>query len=328
MIKFLTSGLVNLYGPAGEGGEAGGGDGGGGDAGAEGGQGGQGGDAGDHDTAIYPNGPEKKAGEGEDGDDGDKGEVDDGLTDAERELMEEDKPKVGPDGKPIVEKKETPAPGGALKLDKESVDQLASALRPKETTSGGATTMSQEEITKALNPVVVTPDTLKSLGFTEPNDEQVKGFQTFANSIVKNAASIARILIQQEAAKFEQILTPITGHIQSQQAEGAKTEFYTSFPSLKNYENIVKVAAAEVQATRPDGSQKTRQEIYKEVAARTFKTLRSLNVQIGKPAANANHNAGSEKVVGAPNKFPGPGRSGGSGPTGGKANPDADIYAR
>ena len=329
MSKFLNSGLIKLYAPADDNGSGAGGEG----AGAE-GAGGEG-DAGHGD--MYGAGDAGAAGadtkkkEGEDGGndgqgaeggEGGEGDEDDGLSEGERELMKE----LEAEGKKAADDKKAAAPAapGAVKLDSESISQITNALKPQ--SAGGAEKMDQAEVAKLLNPVVVTEDTLKSLGFTEPTKEQVAGFQTFANATVKNAVSIARILIQNEAKKFEEFLAPISSHIQTQQAEGAKQEFFSTFPSLKAYDGIVKAAALEVSATKPDGSQKTRQEIFKEVAARAMRTLRSSNIQIGKTAPSANHNAGSG--VGKPNAFPGPGRSGGSGPTGGKNNADADIYSR
>lgn len=322
MSKFLNSGLIKLFAPADENGAGGGGDAG---AGA-----GSGDDAGRGDMygaegAVIDKGTkDEEVVEGAEGGEDGEEKTDDGLSDAERELMKE----FDAEGKKAEDdKKVAPAVGsGAVKLDSESISQITNALKPA-APAGGAKEMDQAEVAKLLNPVVVSADTLKSLGFTEPTQEQVAGFQNFANATVKNAVSIARILIQNEAKKFEEYLGPISTHIQTQQAEGAKQEFFSTFPSLKQYDGIVKAAALEVSATKPDGSQKSRQEIFKEVAARAMRTLRSSNIQIGKTAPNANHSAGSG-VVGKPNAFPGPGRSGGSSPTGGKNNADADIYSR
>jgi len=341
MIKFVTSGFNNFYGPAGEGGEGGGGDAGAGTApAAPAGDAGAGAGSGEQGGSFYPGrqpqddgeGDEGKAGAGDgtggEGEGGEGGE-DDGLTDAERELLNEGKPQVGADGKPIVQPK-APAPANTVKLDPESLAELRSTLRPNQQREQAPQNMSPEEVAKTFNPVVVTPETLKSFGFAEATPEQVAGFQNFANATVKNAVSIARVLIQREAERFEQFLTPISSHIQTQQAEHAKNEFYSTYPILKSYENIVKAAANEVSPTNADGAQKSRQQIYKEVASRTMQTLRSLNVQVtGKPAAGANHSAGQARSVGRPNALPGPGRSGSSGPAGGKPNnPDADIYSR
>lgn len=186
--------------------------------------------------------------------------------------------------------------------------------------------MTPEQLRAAFNPVEVTEDTLKALGFAEPTREQVKGFQEFANATVKNAVSIARLLIQKETKRFEQAVVPLQGYYQEQQRNQAFQRFYTQHKDLAKFPQIVKIALNEVEPTNPDGSPMSEQQLFKAVAVASRKQLQNLGVKINQP--NANHSAGNGKPVPKANKFSSPGRSGGDQRSNNtrQNNPDADIY--
>ncbi len=336
MTKFVTRFDV-LRAPAGEGGDAGGGDmygGAGSDAGAgagtvSAGAGGSGGTPGQGKSSGQDDGQgdQGQQGAGDDGSGEGEGDEDEhkDLTEAERELYGVGKKKEGEDGDKDKQTKTPPAPASTtLKLDPETIKAIRGDKGEQ-----GQKGMSPEEIQKLINPVVVSPDMLKGLGFENPTEDQVKGFQGFANAVVKNAVSLARVMIQQESKRFEEALTPISTHMQEQQSRGVRETFFKTFPTLTKYEEIVNTAAAKVSPTNADGSQKTRDQIFKEVAATSISLLRSLGINpTGKPSQDANHGTGhGEDFRRQPNAFPGSGRSGGQGNAGGKSNPDADIYS-
>lgn len=214
-------------------------------------------------------------------------------------------------------------PATTLRIDPRD---LAAITQQKQ--SQGEDKLTPEQLRTMLNPVEVTEDTLKSLGFAEPTREQVKGFQDFSNSVVKNAVSVARLLIQKETKRFEQAMGPLTQHYQSQQMAQTKQAFFTEYKDLARYEEVMKIAANEVEETRPDGSQKSQKQLFKEVAVLTRKKLQALGVKIEQP--NANHSAGAKGGVPKAANSSAPGRSGGDQHSGkGKPNnADADIYAR
>jgi hypothetical protein len=215
-------------------------------------------------------------------------------------------------------------PATTLRIDPRD---LAAITQQKQ--SQGDDKLTPEQLRSMLNPVEVTEDTLKALGFAEPTREQVKGFQEFSNAVVKNAVSVARLLIQKETKRFEAAMGPLSQHYQQQQMLQTKQAFFSEYKDLARYEEVMKIAANEIEETRSDGSQKSQKQIFKEVATLTRKKLQALGVKI-EQQSNANHSAGAKGGVPRAANSSAPGRSGGDQHSGkGKPNnADADIYAR
>lgn len=219
---------------------------------------------------------------------------------------------------------QTPAPSApqTLRLDPESIAALRAQVAPQAAPSAPAG-LDPAQIRAILNPVEITPDFVAKLSSEDPA-VRTQGFQELANMTVKNAVSIAKVLIQQEAAKFSDVLTPITRQHEEAQLSQTKNEFFGAYKDLARYDKIVKMAAAEVSPTKADGSSKSKQEIFKEVAEQTRSTLKSLGINLSQPA---NPGAGGNNVP-KPNGVSPFGRSGGdnNGQLGKGNNPDADIY--
>lgn len=215
-----------------------------------------------------------------------------------------------------------PAAPQTLRLDPESIAALRQQVAPQATPSQPAG-LDPAQIKAILNPVEITPDFVAKLSSEDPA-VRAQGFQELANATVKNAVSIAKVLIQQEAAKFSEVLTPITRQHEEVQLSQTKNEFFTAHKDLARYDKIVKMAAGEVNPLKADGSPKSKNEIFKEVADQTRSTLKSLGINLSQPA---NPGAGGN-VVPKPNGVSPSGRSGGdnNGQHGKGNNPDADIY--
>lgn len=236
---------------------------------------------------------------------------------------------LGEDGQPIVKPIVAPKGPSVVKLDAETIAQIRAQqpALPKAGEGEGEPKMTPEQIKQMLNPVTVTDKTLLSMGFEAPTPEQVAGFQNFANETVKNAVSVARLLIQREAKRFEEALGPVFQDRERSAMEAARNDFYKGFGHLKTYDKVVRMAAGEVDPMHENGTAKSKQEIYKEVAAKTIATLVSLGVKVQTPAANLG--AGGKPVIPKPNGHSTPGRSGGgNSQSNNKNNPDADIYKR
>lgn len=218
------------------------------------------------------------------------------------------------------------APAQTLKLDPETIAALRAGLQPPTAPAAPQSQLTPQQLKQMLNPVEVTPELLGTLGFTEATPEQVAGFQNFTNAIVKNAVSIARVMIDQKAKQFEETISPIAQQHQQAQVDQTRQSFYAAHKDLAPYEKIVKLAAMEVSPTRVDGSEKSQKEIFDEVAAQTRATLKSYNIHV----TPANPGAPGRKVVPQPNKLSPSGRSGGdtNGQRGKPNNADADIYQR
>jgi hypothetical protein len=187
--------------------------------------------------------------------------------------------------------------------------------------------LSDAQIKQLVNPVEVTPELVAAIGHEDPV-VRGKALQQFAEATVKNAVSLARLMIQRKEKEFEARLGPITEQHQQAKLQETKASFYGQYKDLAKYDIIVKAAAEEVSPTDANGREKSREQIFKEVAGLTKKKLVALGLNIQQP--NANHSVGAGKSVPGANKFSSSGRSGGDQHSGkGKANnPDAEIYAR
>jgi hypothetical protein len=187
--------------------------------------------------------------------------------------------------------------------------------------------LTDAQVKQLVNPVEVTADLVAAIRSDDPA-VATKALQGFAEATVKNAVSLARLMIQRKEKEIEARLGPITEQHQQAKLQETKASFYGQYKDLAKYDIIVKAAAEEVSPTDANGREKSREQIFKEVAGLTKKKLVALGLNIQQP--NANHSVGAGKSVPGANKFSSSGRSGGDQHSGkGKANnPDAEIYAR
>lgn len=214
-----------------------------------------------------------------------------------------------------------------MKLDAETIAALrgqAAAAAPATQTSPK---LSPQQLKEMLNPVEVSPATLQAMGFENPSNEQVAGFQNFANAVTKNAVSIARVMIQQARKEVEGIVAPLSQQHQQSQQDALKNSFYGSNKDLSKYEKIVAIAAKETSQFNLDGSEKSPEALMKEVADKARATLKEYGINLSAPA-NLGTAAGEQ--VPKPNRLSSVGRSGGdtNGQRGKPNNADADIYKR
>lgn len=270
------------------------------DGGGEGGEGGQGAEGGE-------------GGEGAQGGEG-----------AEPELDEHGNPKppvVAPAAKePVI-----------MKLDAETLAALRQQAPAAPAARQEPAKLTPQQLKEMLNPVEVTDEIVANMVHEDPAVRKLT-MQNFANATVKNAVSVARVLIKQARQEVEAALGPISQNMEKQQAEAQKGEFYTINKDLVKYEKIVGLAASEVSHLNADGTEKTKAQIFKEVADKTRVTLKGYGISL---SPNANPGAGpangnGNRQVPAPNRLSGSGRSGGdnNGQRGKGNNPDADIYSR
>ena len=101
---------------------------------------------------------------------------------------------------------------------------------------------------------------------------------------------------------------PVATSRQEQELATTKAEFYDTNKDLLKFEKIVKQAATEVQPTKADGTQKSKAEIFKEVATLTRTTLKEFGIDL--KAANLGSER-KESIVPKANKLSDSGRSGG-----------------
>lgn len=283
------------------------------------------------DKPDHPELPKEDGGQGGTNPEGDeKPDFTDANTDAivgeEGEGVGEE-PELDENGqpKPVVVAK--PAEPVVMKLDAET---LAALRGPAAVARQEPAKLTPAQLREMLNPVEVTDEVVANMVHEDPAVRKAT-LQNFANATVKNAVSVTRILIKQARQEVQAALGPITQTMEKQQAEAQKNGFYAANKDLVKYEKIVGLAASEVDLMKFDGTEKTVDEIYKEVGEKTRATLKSYGITLS-PNANPGAAAvnGGNRQVPLPNRLSGAGRSGGdnNGQRGRANNPDADIYAR
>lgn len=216
-----------------------------------------------------------------------------------------------------------------LKLDAETIAALRGNAQPQQPQGEQEEKLTPEQLKQMLNPVEVTPDLVAAIRDEDPVKSQ-QALQSFANAVVKNAYSIAKLMIQKKEREFSAMIDPIRASHEQAQLQQVRQTFYSKFSHLQKYDKIVKAAAREVSPTNPDGSEKSQEQIFKEVAASTVATLKSLGIVINKPNANPGAGGGNQgSGVPKPNKFSSSGRSGGENRNNQQKDDDqADIYRR
>ncbi len=209
-----------------------------------------------------------------------------------------------------------------LRLDPETIAQLREGLGIKqqaEPEGRQQEQLSPDQIKAMLNPVEVNEQMVAEIRSEDPK-VAAAGMLKLQQATVKNAVSIARVLIQKEAAKFEAAMGPLFQQQQEAQLASTKNEFYTMHKDLAKYDKVVKAIASEV-----DGTGKSKAQIFNEVAKATRATLKTMGINL----TTANPGAGGGKPVPKANGIGSSGRSGGddNGQKGKNNNPDADIYS-
>lgn len=215
-----------------------------------------------------------------------------------------------------------------------ALDKLAARLTPKqEQQQAPQRQMTQEEINKLLNPVVITADMLKGLGIAEPSEEHVKAYQTLVGMITKHHNSLASLREEALMRKIGDYAAPMERFYQEQAATQQKQQFYKEFPKLEKFDKFVKFAASQVNPRSESGEMKTVQQVKKEISEMTKSLLKEVGIDSD---ADTGENGGDANL-GAPvqngNTVPRMaslstgGRSGGQQQKGAANNPDADIYS-
>ena len=187
--------------------------------------------------------------------------------------------------------------------------------------------LSPEQIKQLLNPVEVTPELLAQFGIENASPQQVQAYQTFANNVVRNAVSVANLIVEQKMRENLAPYEPYVQFIAQQQAKQHVDSFYTKHGELQKYGKFVELAAKQLSPTKADGTQKSADEVYDEVAASVKAMLAEAGVTIASPSANPSAVAPQGKTaVPKMAAMTATGRSQGGQPSGEQNNPDADIY--
>lgn len=138
--------------------------------------------------------------------------------------------------------------------------------------------LTEDEIKSILNPVVVDQNMLSEIGFEGATPQQVQGFQKFANSIVRNATSVAALITEQKIRSVLEANQGLFQHYEKAQQKEYQDTFYGKYPQLGNYKKFVSLAANQISPNKPDGSHKTVDEVGEEISGLVNSMLSEIGV--------------------------------------------------
>lgn len=188
--------------------------------------------------------------------------------------------------------------------------------------------LTPEQKRAIFNPVEIT-DELEAKLTSEDPKVRMQARLELHNATVKNAVSIAQVMIQREVKRFEAAVSPLIEGQQQQAVQQTRQRFYSANKDLVKYDVIVRDVTNNISPTNADGSEKTEGQIFKEIANASRKRLQELGITVSKPNANLGAEGDGKKGgVPPPNKHSPSGRSGGDTSVSKQKqnNPQADIY--
>lgn len=185
--------------------------------------------------------------------------------------------------------------------------------------------LTPEEIKKLLNPIEITKEEVMAAFGVDPTPEQMKALEAILNKPVRNATALANLMAEQKLRKLEQTFAPIQAQHAEVQIKETRNAFHARHPAMKKYDELVAVATQQVSPVKANGKQKSRDEIFDDVAAHVTGILAKSGVKLeAKPTVNPEPAKGNAVPKMAARQQPG--RSVGSQSKGKQNNPDDDIY--
>ena len=183
----------------------------------------------------------------------------------------------------------TPAPAASFQMTAEQVAQLAlqAAQGAQRQPVAQEPALTPDEINKALNVVTVTPEMCQQMGLP-PESAPMLG--QFAQGVVKQATTMANVLMQHSLAQIQQQLSPYIRFADEQRNMLVEHQFNEQFPHLKGYEKLVTVAAKELIASGYRGS---RTDAFKKVNDSVVATLKQMGIDAMAPKPQGGGAAGA-----------------------------------
>jgi fructose-specific component phosphotransferase system IIB-like protein len=115
--------------------------------------------------------------------------------------------------------------------------------------------LTQEQIDEYLKRAKVTPEQLKTLGLIDDDleadvaDQRVKAMQDLVGAAVQEAIATAQVMLQHNQQELTQQFNPVIEAYKAQQQQQIVQHFYSTYPDLQSYEEIVRLATAELKQT-------------------------------------------------------------------------------
>ena len=178
---------------------------------------------------------------------------------------------------PAAPAAQTPPPAAPLTIDHAA---LAKAIR--EGNQPAPTGPTDEELSRQLGIVHVTPEIYKQAFGVDGTPEQIKGLNDYGQAIAKQAVTIASVLFKRELQEFKDSMSPYTAVVQQQEAGRIKTEFFKKHADLGGYEELV---TQQYQLAKASGRKFDSIEAAGTfVAEQTRSVLKSLGITPAAPA--------------------------------------------
>jgi hypothetical protein len=240
-----------------------------------------------------------------------------------------------PAGTPPATPETAPAPKG---LSAEEIKAIADAVRgpqvatpaqaaPKTAKEKSWDELTPEEYNERSARVVITPEFMNSLGFTDATPEQIAGFQSFSDNTARHALTIAEAYLNQRLGELESKFAPMASAYNKYEQEATKESFYSQYPANKGQDALIQALALKVSPSHPDGRSKNQQEIFAELDRLAGAVRSSMGVTAGNPTTTPTP-VPAVRTVPKPANLSQPGRSAGAsqGNPNQPKNQDADIY--
>lgn len=179
--------------------------------------------------------------------------------------------------------------------------------------------LTEDEIDSYLKRAKYSVDDLKALGLASDDDEaevvqkRVQVLSELQNRAVQQAVATAQVLIQHHMQEVQQEYSPVLTAYRQQQQQAVVDHFYTTYPDLKNYEELVRLATAQAKS---EGilDQKSLDEQMKLVAAKSAEYVKKysgteINLSATPKSPTAPAAATAASAVPRPASVPSGGRS-------------------
>jgi len=164
-----------------------------------------------------------------------------------------------------------------------TIDHQALARAIREGNAPAPAGPSDEEVSRQLGIVHVTPEVYKQAFGVDGTPEQIKGLNDYGQAIAKQAVTIASVLMGREIQQLKDSFAPYTQVIQQQEATRIKGEFFKKHADLGGYEELV---TQQYQLAKASGRKfATLDEAGQFVADQTRSVLKSLGITPAAPAA-------------------------------------------
>lgn len=217
----------------------------------------------------------------------------------------------------------TPAP---VTYSPEQVAELMKRNAAPAVPAPAAKPLTPEEIDAKLN--TFKPQAADLADIAEGGDKALAAYQRMGSAMVKNAVTVAGIIIQDEVRKLQAWAQPHIEYAQAQQQGAAQAQYFSDNPTHVGLEPLVAQVAQQMATEKFKG---TPAETFKEVGKRVDALVSRLKGPLTQPAngtAPAAPAAGAVKPANTRMSTVSTGGQGGAGGAGGggPADPEAGIW--